>query len=87
MNLQIVLCFVVLACGFFKSITARTSDELRITLPNGNKLVGRALRSHDGRTIKAFMGIPYAKPPIGDLRFKVIFFPQIFESIRRLFDQ
>lgn len=52
-------------------IVARTSDELRITLPNGSKLIGRTLRSYGGRPIKSFLGVPYAKPPLGDLRFKV----------------
>lgn len=49
------------------------SDELRVTLPNGSKLVGRYLRSFSGRTIKGFTNVPYAKPPIGPLRFKVSF--------------
>lgn len=72
MKVRIVLSVVVIVCGFMKPIAARTSDQLRITLENGSKLIGRTLRSHDGRAIKAFMGIPYAKPPVGDLRFKVI---------------
>lgn len=63
----------LLVCNLFSVIIARTSDELRVTLPNGSKLVGRALRSHNGRPIKAFMGIPYAKPPLNHLRFKVNF--------------
>lgn len=65
------IAFVIFIFSLFDSITSRTSDELKITLTNGNALVGRASRSHDGRAIKAFMGIPYAKPPIGELRFKV----------------
>lgn len=35
------------------------------------KLKGSNLKSRDGRDIKAFQGIPYAKPPIGHLRLKV----------------
>ncbi|XP_031627736.1 venom carboxylesterase-6 [Contarinia nasturtii] len=63
------VCFIVIF-SIISSISARTSNELRITLPNGSKLVGRQLRSHEGRPIKAFLGIPYAKPPVGHLRFK-----------------
>ncbi|KAL4097018.1 hypothetical protein QTP88_021860 [Uroleucon formosanum] len=34
------------------------------------KLTGSILRSRNGREFKAFQGIPYAKSPTGDLRFK-----------------
>lgn len=71
--MKVFCVFMILAvCGFLSVIHGRTSNELRITLTNGNKLVGRSLRSHNGRPIKAFMGIPYAKPPIGNRRFQVI---------------
>lgn len=72
MNCQLVATFLLLGCGLFElSVEGRTSEELLVTLPNGSKLAGRGLQSHDGRAIKAFMGIPYAQPPLGDLRFKV----------------
>lgn len=54
-------------------VNGRTSNTLRITLPNQSKLIGRHLWSFSGRGIRAFMGIPYAEPPIGDLRFRVSF--------------
>ncbi|KAL4097011.1 hypothetical protein QTP88_021854 [Uroleucon formosanum] len=44
------------------------ADEV-IQLDQG-KLIGSSLRSRNSREIKAFQGIPYAKPPTGDLRFK-----------------
>lgn len=71
MNKRFAISLFIAVVGLFGLIVARTSDELRITLPSGSKLVGRALRSHGGRSIKAFLGIPYAKPPVGHLRFKV----------------
>lgn len=75
MNKQlVVLLFISISISLIALISARTSDELRVTLPNGSKLVGRTLRSHDGRTIKSFLGVPYAKPPLGQLRFKVNFY-------------
>lgn len=48
---------------------ARISDDLKVRVEDG-KLVGRYLTSESGRTIRAFMGIPYAEPPVGKLRFK-----------------
>lgn len=63
--------FVFVICLLLDESFARTSDILRVTLPNGSKLVGRYLRSHDGKGIRSFMGIPYAEPPVNELRFKV----------------
>lgn len=71
MHCHLVVIFLLGINLLEPSVESRTSEELRITLPNGSKLVGRALRSHDGRMIKAYMGIPYAQPPLGKLRFKV----------------
>lgn len=33
---------------------------------------GQTLKSRDGRDYQSFTGIPYAKPPVDDLRFKVL---------------
>lgn len=34
-------------------------------------LQGSIIKTDRGETIYTFLGIPYAKPPVGDLRFKV----------------
>lgn len=46
----------------------RTSDDLKVRIEDG-RIIGRYLTSGSGRTIRAFMGIPYAEPPVGNLRF------------------
>lgn len=61
------LCLLVLTLHLAATFT---SDELRVTLSNGSKLVGKYFRSLNGRPIKAFMNIPYAKAPVGSLRFR-----------------
>jgi hypothetical protein len=50
-------------------IIAALADDL-VVLKHGS-LRGHRLTSRKGRDIFAFQGIPYAKPPIGELRFKV----------------
>lgn len=74
-KLPILLSFLlkvvfVIVCYHAVGTKARTSDDLKVTLPHGGVLVGRHLFSHSGRGIRAFLGIPYAEPPVGDLRFK-----------------
>jgi hypothetical protein len=51
------------------TIIAALADDL-VVLKQGC-LIGHRLTSRKGREIFAFQGIPYAKPPVGELRFKV----------------
>lgn len=32
---------------------------------------GKRFQFEDGRRIEAFLGIPFARPPVGELRFRV----------------
>lgn len=34
---------------------------------------GKVLKSRYGRDYYSFTGVPYGKPPVGDLRFQVVF--------------
>lgn len=43
--------------------------ELRKQINDG-EILGRYITSETGRTVHAFIGIPFASPPTGDLRFK-----------------
>lgn len=61
-----VLITFMLIFGFISGI------ENILHLKQG-KIIGRYLKSREGRVFKSFQGIPYAKPPVGDLRFKVNF--------------
>lgn len=47
----------------------RPSQGLHVQLPHGGWLVGRHRTTHSGRHMRAFQGVPYALPPLGELRF------------------
>lgn len=60
-----LLCTILLnVCWSFQVI-----KELRKQINDG-EILGRYITSETGRTVSAFIGIPFARPPIGDLRFK-----------------
>lgn len=61
--------FVVLTLAAV--ISARTSEKLKVALPDGSRLVGRYLTTDSGKGMRAWMGVPYAEAPVGELRFKV----------------
>lgn len=46
------------------------SCELKVKIADG-VLKGKTLKSRDGRNFYSYTAIPFAKPPIGELRFKV----------------
>ena len=57
---------------------ALQSDEAEASAPTGapratlstGVVEGRYLKTRKGKYSKIFQGIPYAKPPTGDLRFR-----------------
>jgi hypothetical protein len=67
MNLSILL-ISILACSLHYA-SARTSESLKVRIDDG-RIIGRWMTSISGKGIRAFMGIPFAAPPVGELRFK-----------------
>ncbi|XP_049950219.1 juvenile hormone esterase-like [Schistocerca serialis cubense] len=60
---------------------ARVGGAVTISIPQG-ALRGRRLKTPSGRTYCSFQGIPYAKPPVGPLRFKSPEPPEQWSGIR-----
>ncbi|XP_054556702.1 cholinesterase isoform X2 [Talpa occidentalis] len=63
--IQFILCFFLLLLFIGKS---HTEEDIIIVTKNG-KVRGKSLPVLGG-TVAAFLGIPYAQPPLGRLRFK-----------------
>lgn len=59
-------------------------SELKVQTAKGI-LKGQTLKSRDGKLYYSFTGIPYAKPPIGKLRFEVGTQQEFFFSKSRIY--
>lgn len=66
MLLTFNILFVLLNIGLAKS-------EPKVTIHQGS-LIGKYRTSRLNRTFSSFEGIPFAQPPLGELRFKVVCF-------------
>lgn len=84
-TLPILLCSVY--CSYVKFKTKQTrlrSDEKVIAQTTYGKVKGVKWRSVYGRCeYFSFEGIPFAKPPVGELRFKAPVEPEPWSGIKR----
>lgn len=64
--------FLLLGCLLHVHVRAQDADaEEPIVTTKYGRVRGTTLTTRNGESFLAFRGIPYAKPPIGSLRFKV----------------
>ncbi|XP_075214239.1 esterase E4-like [Lycorma delicatula] len=62
--------YFILTCLFLPAIVlCKENGEPRVTIRQG-KLKGQWMYTISGKPIEAYLSIPYAKPPVGKLRFK-----------------
>ena len=76
---KILILFVVTSTYSFAN---ESVDESKVVLHNV-EIVGTKINEEDQKDIYAWYGIPYAKPPVGDLRWKA---PRDFEFASNRFD-
>ncbi|XP_074000284.1 juvenile hormone esterase-like [Rhodnius prolixus] len=61
------------------------SCELIVNTTCGS-LIGREFKSRNGRTVAAFNGIPFAKPPLNELRFQYPQPPEPWVGVREAYN-
>lgn len=57
---------------------ACTEDDAPIVETKEGLLRGKFMSTNNGRKLYAFTSIPYARPPLGELRFQVSRFTRVF---------
>ena len=60
------VCFAICACCAMFAVPARAANPLQVKTDKG-KVQGKM--SDDGQ-VRIFLGIPYAAPPVGNLRWR-----------------
>jgi para-nitrobenzyl esterase len=75
LNVARALAIAALTMGFSSTIHA---DPLKVKTEQG-KVLGKTI--NDGK-VKAFLGLPYAAPPVGDLRWKAPEPPAKWKGVR-----
>ncbi len=62
---------LILGC-FLTAATQRIfADGKTVTLPDGATLTGRDVTTENGNRASVFLGVPYAQPPVEELRWEV----------------
>ncbi|XP_060525637.1 carboxylic ester hydrolase-like [Cylas formicarius] len=71
--------FTIFWCCYF--FLQADGSHPQITLPDG-EIRGHKLQTDNGKTYYAFLGLPYAAPPLGNLRFQAPVNPEHWKGVR-----
>ncbi|KRK00233.1 uncharacterized protein Dyak_GE11753 [Drosophila yakuba] len=88
-QLQMLQLLLLLLCQLFLAgpgpfcTALATVDQLTVCPPSVGCLKGTYLQGYQSERFEAFMGIPYALPPVGDLRFSN---PKVMPKLLGVYD-
>lgn len=77
-KLKKILCFTTI----FSLVGLIQGDDRLVVTTTYGTVLGKFMTSREGREFAAFLGIPYAAPPTGHLRFMPPQKPQAWEGLR-----
>ena len=66
-----LMVIILNCCGWISLCQAFIRVQPIVNIPNLGQLRGTQTRTAFGRKFYAFRGVPYAQPPVGELRFRV----------------
>ena len=69
-KMQASICYVVLTSIFWQCCFAQDDPEVETKY---GRVRGQSVYLSSGQGIDTFLGVPYAKAPVGDLRFQVYY--------------
>jgi carboxylesterase type B len=78
--LLLELLFITIFVNF--SEQWEDNDDMTVQINDG-KILGRFMTTRTGKPVKAFLGIPFAAPPVGNLRFKAPQNVQAWQGVKR----
>lgn len=70
-NMKQLLCFLFLLNGIIEIKSELTIEDGAIVQTSKGPVQGIVMTTPEGRDFNAFLGIPFGKPPLGELRYKV----------------
>ena len=68
------VCLVALVIALLYTIFTKPRVGLVIEIKTGQGIQGIISKSREGRDFYEWLGIPYAEPPVGELRYAVSYF-------------
>lgn len=66
-----VITFIVFMCIAVPNF-GQKEEEFPVVSTKSGRIQGKILKLVNGKEVAAFLGIFFAEPPVGQLRFKVI---------------
>src|ERR1700760_4075593 len=69
MQISTIICTCLITI-YYNFTTILAQPAFQETLTDGSPVIGKNSKAKTGRGIVEFLGIPFAEPPIGPLRFK-----------------